>query len=58
MEKKITVDPKGEIVVIKGIKLDKLNKEFILLKTSTKLKKDEEKEKKIKKIKQINYYLN
>ena len=47
--KKITVDPKGEIVVIKGIKLDKLNKEFILLKTSTKLKKDEEKEKKIKK---------
>ena len=51
--KKITVDPKGEIVVIKGIKLDKLNKEFILLKTSTKLKKDEEKEKKIKK-KKIN----
>ena len=53
LEKKITVDPKGEIVVIKGIKLDKLNKEFILLKTSTKLKKDEEKEKKIKK-KKIN----
>ena len=43
--KKITVDPKGEIVFIKGIKLDKLNKEFNLLRTNTKLVVDEEKEK-------------
>ena len=53
--KKITVDPKGEIVFIKGIKIEKLNKEFLLLKTGTKLIRDEEKEnkKKIKK-KKIN----
>ena len=43
--KKITVDANGEIVFIKGIKLDKLNKEFNLLRTATKLIKDEEKEK-------------
>ena len=42
--KKITVDSNGEIVFIKGIKLDKLSKEFILMKTGTKLIKDEEKE--------------
>ena len=43
--KKITVDSNGEIVFIKGIKLDKLSKEFLLMKTNTKLIKDEEKEK-------------
>jgi len=43
--KKITVDSNGEIVFIKGIKLDKLSKEFITMKTVTKLVKDEEKEK-------------
>ena len=43
--KKITVDAKGQIVFIKGIKIDKLNKEFLLLKTGTKLIRDEEKEK-------------
>ena len=42
--KKITVDSNGEIVFIKGIKLDKLNKDFILMKTGTKLIKDEENE--------------
>ena len=42
--KKITVDSNGEIVFIKGIKLDKLTKEFIMMKTATKLVKDEEKE--------------
>ena len=43
--KKITVDSNGEIIFIKGIKLDKLSKEFITMKTVTKLVKDEEKEK-------------
>ena len=43
--KKITVDSNGEIVFIKGIKLDKLTKEFITTKSVTKLVKDEEKEK-------------
>ena len=43
--KKITVDSNGEIVFIKGIKLEKLSKEFLLMKTNTKLIKDEEKEK-------------
>ena len=43
--KKITVDANGQIVFIKGIKLEKLNKEFNLLKTATKLIKDEQKEK-------------
>ena len=43
--KKITVDANGQIVFIKGIKIDKLNKEFNLLRTGTKLIKDEEKEK-------------
>ena len=49
--KKITTDVNGEIVFIKGIKLDKLNKEFLALKSNTKLIKDEEKEneKKVKK---------
>ena len=42
--KKITVDSNGEIVFIKGIKLDKLSRDFILMKTGTKLIKDEEKE--------------
>ena len=42
--KKITVDSNGEIVFIKGIKLDKLNKDFILMKTGTKIIKDEENE--------------
>jgi hypothetical protein len=55
--KKITVDANGQIVFIKGIKLEKLNKEFNLLKTATKLIKDEqkekEKEKKAKKKKKI-----
>ena len=56
--KKITVDSNGEIVFIKGIKLDKLNKEFKLMKTETKLLKDEEneneKDKSKKKKKKIN----
>ena len=43
--KKITVDPNGEIVFIRGIRLDKLKKDFVLLKTATKLVRDEEKEK-------------
>lgn len=43
--KKITVDANGQIVFIKGINLDKLKKEFISLKTGTKLIKDEGKEK-------------
>ncbi len=43
--KKITVDSNGEIVFIKGIKLDKLSRDFILMKTGTKLIRDEEKEK-------------
>jgi hypothetical protein len=43
--KKITVDANGQIVFIKGIKLEKLNKEFNLLKTTTKLIKDKQKEK-------------
>ena len=47
--KKITVDANGEIVVIRGIKLDKLSREFISLKTGTKLIRDEEKERKKKK---------
>ena len=47
--KKITVDANGQIVFIKAIKLDKLRKEFISLKTGHKLIKDEEKEKKKKK---------
>ena len=53
--KKITTDHNGQIVFIKGIKLDKLNKEFLLLKANTKLVKDkeEENEKKIKKKKKI-----
>ena len=38
--KKITTDVNGEIVFIKGIKLDKLNKEFLALKSNTKLIKD------------------
>ena len=37
---KITVETKGEIAFIKGIKLDILNKEFILLKIGTKLIQD------------------
>ena len=54
--KKITLDANGQIVLIKGIKLDKLVKEFNLLKTSTKLIKDEEKEKekKVKKKKRLS----
>ena len=52
--KKITVDSNGEIIFIKGIKLDKLSKEFILMKTATKLvinedKKDNDKSKSKKK---------
>ena len=43
--KKITVDANGQIVFIKGIKIDKLSKEFNSLRTGTKLIKDEEKEK-------------
>ena len=43
--KKITVDANGQIVFIKAIKIDKLKKEFLLLKTGTKLIRDEEKEK-------------
>ena len=43
--KKITVDSNGEIVFIKGFKLDKLSKEFITMRTMTKAVKDEEKEK-------------
>ena len=43
--KKITVDANGEIVFIKAIKIDKLKKEFLSLKTGTKLVRDEEKEK-------------
>jgi len=43
--KKITVDANGQIVFIRGINLDKLKKEFVSLKTGTKLIKDEEKEK-------------
>jgi len=42
--KKITVDANGEIVFIKAIKIDKLKKEFLSLKTGTKLVRDEEKE--------------
>ena len=42
--KKITVDSNGEIVFIKGIKLDKLSREFITMRTMAKLVKDEEKE--------------
>ena len=57
--KKITVDSNGEIIFIKGIKLDKLSKEFILMKTATKLvinedKKDNDKSKSKKKKKKIN----
>lgn len=43
--KKITVDANGQIVFVKRINLDKLRKEFVSLKTGTKLVKDEEKEK-------------
>jgi len=43
--KKITVDANGQIVFIKAIKIDKLRKEFLSLKTGTKLIRDEEKEK-------------
>jgi hypothetical protein len=42
--KKITVDANGQIVFIKAIKIDKLKKEFLSLKTGTKLVRDEEKE--------------
>ena len=42
--KNITVDSNGEIVFIKGIKLDKLNRDFLLMKTATKIVTDEEKE--------------
>ena len=35
--KKITVDSNGEIVFIKGIKMDKLSKEFLTLRTNTKI---------------------
>ena len=42
--KKITTDANGQIVFIKGIKLDKLNREFLALRSNTKLIKDEEKE--------------
>ena len=42
--KKITVDANGQIVFIKAIKIDKLKKDFISLKTGTKLIRDEEKE--------------
>jgi hypothetical protein len=57
--KKITVDSNGEIIFIKGIKLDKLSKEFILMKTATKLvinedKKDNDKSKSKKKKKKLN----
>ena len=34
--KKITVDVDGNVIFVKGIKIDKLNKDFFLLKTSTK----------------------
>ena len=50
--KKITVDANGQIVLIKGIKLDKLVKEFNSLKTSTKLIKEEGK--KIKKKRRLS----
>ena len=43
--KRITVDANGQIVFIKGINIDKLKKEFVSLKTDTKLIKNEEKEK-------------
>ena len=56
--KKITVDSNGEIVFIKGIKLDKLNKDFILMKTGTKLIKDEENENEKNKSKKKKKKLN
>ena len=42
--KKITVDSNGEIVFIKGIKMDKLSKEFLTLRTNTKIVREMDKE--------------
>ena len=52
--KKITVDSNGEIVFIKGIKLEKLSKDFITMRTMTKLVRDEEKAKEAEKNKSKN----
>ena len=57
--KKITVDSNGEIVYIKGIKMDKLSKEFLTLRTNTKIVREMDKEadkdkSKSKKKKKIN----
>ena len=38
-KKKLTIDPNGEIVFIKGIKLDKLSKEFLSIKSNMKILK-------------------